>query len=682
MKLPQQIILATYFLFLPIIVFSQVNKPTKHALLFAISDYPEIGGWDKLSSSNDIAHISKALQWIGFQSTNIVQVTDEKVTVSGIKDAFSELNNRIKKGDIVFIHFSGHGTQVEADRDNKIDGLDECLVPYDALSLEKIDINDSTQLKKEMGKYLRGHVLGDLLKQIRSKLGNSGDLVVTLDFCCSGGATRGTNKVRGGKAPLVSKHFDPSKHKYSDSTQLFKQTISSSQDQSLAPYNVISATRPEELDTETKDENGKEIGPLSYALYQSFLKLDPNISYRSFFARIQSMMNISAQEQHPVLEGNAQNRTLFGGSYLQQKAFFEINEIVNDKKITVKGGAVAGLGVGAKLMLHLAGTTDPTLKKPITKGTVVISDNFMATVQLDEPINFKQVYDAWVFVSEPIFNINPVSLQIVTNESKTKYAAFTIEEAKKIETALTSFPSVELHAKPELLLVKGNQTDSLIVASNGYLFSEIKKASNNTEELKTKLKQYIQHQFLLGLQANTDGISMEVKLVPVINGKADTNLIESKKINGLYEFEEGDEITLSIKNTGKKPAYINILDLQPDGIINAILPRKVPTGNETPLLPNSLRYIPGGSSFIFDPKDFKIKIFKPYGNEVFKIFVSEKEIDLEDIANSKGAATRGDLSVLELILKDSYKGVHKRGNEKADGTISEILFRIKPASQK
>jgi hypothetical protein len=393
-------------------------------------------------------------------------------------------------------------------------------------------------------------------------------------------------------------------------------------------------------------------------------------------------MNISAQDQHPVLEGNAQNRTLFGGEYLQQKTFFEINEILSDKKITVKGGAVAGLGVGAKLMVHLAGTTDPNFKKPISRGTVVFSDNFLATVLLDEPIDFKQVYDGWVFVSEPIFNINPVSLQIVAKQSNTKYPKFTIEEATKIETALSTFPSVELHTIPELLLVKGTQTDSLIVASNGYLFSEILNASNNIEELKTKLKQYIQHQFLLGLQDKTEGISMEVKLVPVINGKADTNLIESKKINGLYEFEEGDVITLSIKNTGKKPAYINILDLQPDGIINAILPRKVPSGNETPLLPNSLRYIPGGSSFIFEPNDFKIKIFKPYGTEVFKIFVSEKEIDLEDIANSKGAPTRGDLSVLESLLKDSYKGVHKRGNEKADGTISEIIFRIKPSSPK
>lgn len=678
MKLFLPIYLAIFILWEPSVVNSQENKPTKHALLFAISDYPEKGGWDKLSSSNDIIHISKALQWIGFQPAYIVTVTDNKVTVPGVKEAFNDLNNRIKKGDIVFIHFSGHGTQVEADRDNKIDGLDECLVPYDALSLEKIDINDSIQLKNEMAKYLRGHVLGDLLKQIRAKLGSNGDLVVTLDFCCSGGATRGANKVRGGKAPLVSKNFNPSKHKVSDSSQLFKQTLTSFQDQQLSSYNVISATRPEELDTETKDENGKEIGPLSYALYQSFSQLNPNTTYRSFFARIQGMMNISAQDQHPVLEGNAATRTLFGGTYLQQTAFFEINEIINEKKITVKGGAVAGLGVGAKLVVHGAGTTDPTLKKPIAKGTVVFTDNFISTVQLEEPLNLKQVYDGWVFISDPIYNINPVALQIATKPSTTKYSAFTLEDAKKIASSLSSFPSVDLQSKPDLLLVNGIEKDSLIVASNGYFFSEVSSALSNIDDLKLKLKQYIQHQFLLGLQAKTDGISMEVKLVPVVNDKADTNLIESKKINGLYEFTEGDVITLSIKNTGKKPAYINILDLQPDGIINAILPKKIAGENQKPILPNNLRFIPSETSFVFDPKEFKIRIEKPYGNEVFKIFVSEKEIDLEDIANTKGAPTRGDLSVLESLLKESYNGVHKRGNDKADGTISEIIFRIKP----
>jgi hypothetical protein len=328
--------------------------------------------------------------------------------------------------------------------------------------------------------------------------------------------------------------------------------------------------------------------------------------------------------------------------------------------------------------LQPAGTNDPAARKPISNGTVILSDNYTATVQLESPIGFTQIFDGWVFLKEPIYSIPPVMLQIATKQIRGNQIGFSTEDAKKIEASLQSFPAVSLHANPELLLVKGVENDSLIVVSNGYLFSEIPSALKNIEELKTKLKQYLQHQFLLGLQAKTTGISMEVKLVPVVNGKADTNLIESKKVNGFYEFTEGDVVTLSIKNTGKRPAYINVLDLQPDGIVNAILPRKVPSNNETPILPNSLRYIPGDETFVFDPNDFKITIYKPFGTEVFKIFASEKEIDVEDIANTKGAPTRGNLSELESMLKDSYQGVHARGNDQADGTVSEIIFRIKP----
>ena len=677
MKSAHQICLALMPLLFPLFAISQQNKPTKHALLFAVSHYPESSGWDTLSSNNDIKHLTKALQFVGFAPDHIKSIVDSNVTVPGIYEAFAKLNARINKGDIVLIHFSGHGRQIDADRDNKIDGLDECFVPFNVVSDEKIKDNDSVQLRTEMAKYLRGHMLGDLLKQTRAKLGSTGDLIVTLDFCYSGSASRGANKVRGGKAPLVSKNFNPAKHQLSDSSQLFRQTLIDPQDQDLAPYNVISATRPEELDSETKDENGKGIGPLSYALFQSFKQLNPNITYLSFFARIQSMMNITAQNQHPVLEGNGTTRALFGGKFLHQSTFFEINEIISKNKITVKAGTIAGFGVGAKIMVHNAGTNDPAEKKPIALGTVVSSDNYIATVQLDNPINLKQTYDGWVFLKEPFYKVDPVALQIVTTQTSNHQNSFTAIEAQKIEASLQSFPSVNLHADPELLLVKGAEKDSLFVASNGYLFSVVNSTFNNIEELKTKLKQYLQHQFLLGVQAKTEGVSMEVKLVPVINNKADSSMLATKMVKGFYEFSEGDEITLSIKNTGKKLAYVSIIDLQPDGIINAILPSNK-KGNFD--LPDSLRFKANNSTYVFDPNTFKIRLSKPYGTEVFKVFVSEKEINLKDIANSKGASRGGggNLTALESILKDSYQGAHTRGSEPADGTISEIIFRIKP----
>ncbi len=676
MKMVHQICLSLIILLFPLILFSQQNKPIKHALLFAISDYPESSGWDKLSSINDITHLVKSLQFIGFAPEHIESVIDSKVTIPGINEAFANLNARIKKGDIVLIHFSGHGRQVEADTDNKIDGYDECFVPYDVVSDEKINPNDSLQQRTEMAKYLRGHMLGDLIKQTRAKLGSTGDLIVTLDFCYSGSASRGANKVRGGKAPLVSKNFNPANHQLSDSSQLFRQTLTEHQDQNLAPYNVISATRPEELDSETKDENGKGIGPLSYALFQSFKQLNPNITYLSFFAKIQSMMNITAQNQHPVLEGNGETRTLLGGKFLQQAAFFEIDEIVSKNKITVKAGTIAGFGVGAKIMVHNSGTNNPAAKKPISLGTVVSSDNYSATIQLDNAISLKQTYDGWVFLLEPLYKVDPVALQIISTQITNNQNSFSPSETQKIEANLQSFNSVNLHSNPELLLVKGVAKDSLIVASNGYLFSEVTSALNNIEELKTKLKQYLQHQFLLGAQAKTEGISMEVKLVPVVNNKADTTLLETKKVNGIYEFTEGDEVTLSIRNTGKKLAYVSVIDLQPDGIINAILPSNK-KGNYN--LPDSLKFMANNATYVFDPNSFKIRLNKPYGTEVFKVFVSEKEINLKDIANSKGEpGGRGNLTVLESMLKDSYQGAHTRGNEPADGTISEIIFRIKP----
>ena len=60
--------------------------------------------------------------------------------------------------------------------------------------------------------------------------------------------------------------------------------------------------------------------------------------------------------------------------------------------------------------------------------------------------------------------------------------------------------------------------------------------------------------------------------MPIINGKLDTTAIKNKMINNSFIANEGDTLTLKIKNTGMKDVYVNILDMQPDGTINPILP--------------------------------------------------------------------------------------------------------------
>ncbi|HTB51790.1 MAG TPA: caspase family protein [Ferruginibacter sp.] len=650
---------------------AQTSVKTKHALIFAIGDYPEANGWPKISSVKDVGYIKKALEGQQFQDKNITIVTDSNATMEGINSAFVELINSVKSGDIVVVHFSSHGEQVKADNNNKIDGLDECIVSYNAIS--PLQSND---FDKDQAQYLRGHILGSYLKQLRTKLGRDGDVIVFMDNCHSGNGTRGAAKVRGGLPPLVPKGYNPQKqHKISDSSILFRETNISDDESSLASYEVISATRPEEPDFEILDDNGEGVGSLSYAISKSFASLEPGSTYRSFFAKVQSIMNEKVPSQHPLLEGNGIDRKMFGGAFISQKPYIEISEIVSNNQIIIKGGLLAGLDSGAKVALYPSGTTDPSKAKSITTGTIAKSESFSSTVNLDTILAINQASDDWVFITKKIYKVDPIDIKIISTPSRGIDAVtFSATEVKNIETGLAGYPYARFNEKPELLIIKGRGEDSIKIAGNGYLFKTIKNAVNDSTELKEDLQKYAQYKFLQSLQVNDPTVSFDVKLVPVINGRADTSKINSKMVNGVYEFREKDTVTLWIKNTGIEDAYINILDMQPDGIINPILPNRAQN-----IYPNELK-LNAGSEYMFPPQKYSLVIYPPYGTEVFKIFGSSTEIDLESITSTKGEGTRGNLSVLEGLVKNSYgtRGAQGTDVNNADGTTNNLLFRILP----
>lgn len=646
------------------------NSPNKYALLVVIADYPSATGWETLSTMNDLNHLSKALKIQGFADANILQVVNQKATRTGILDGFTKLIDRIKPNDIVLIHFSCHGYRIEADSKNQIDGYDECIVPFGALYESKVNANDSVALKLAMDGYIRGHVFGEQLRRVRAKLGKGGDLSVFLDFCNSGGATRGAHKVRGGSKPLVSKQFEPKKYRKSDSSLLIRsETVVANNSNDLSPYVVFSATRPEELCTETDDEKGKPIGPLSFAFYNLLRAPTKQYTYRSLFADIQGAMQASVPEQHPMIEGTGTDKKIFGGAFVLQTPFIEIDSIINSKILVAKAGKLSGLGESATIKLFNAGTLNPDSAKMVTEGTVISANNYTARIELDQPIDLKLPPAAlWAFVKDRTYDINPVNIYTNNNNSE----------------ALNEFKTAHLVnniSDADLIWLQGNQMDSLLVASNGMMFAEIKNSSNKNELIKQKIKNYAQYRFIQSLETAEPGVSVEVKLVPVINGIADTNFIGQKTVNGIIEFAEGDTITLAIHNTGKKIAYVNVLDLQPDGIIGVILPKKNSSTNGKTQA-NELVFMPD-QIFIYDPSVFRIILRKPYGTELFKVFASSKLIDLEKTATNGKSNNyeRGNQTALEYIMQSSYQGATSRGaSEKADGTTSNIFFRIKPAS--
>ena len=154
-----------------------VPRINRHALIIGVGTYedplvPPLPGTklDKVSATQ----IAQAMQ---VPDGNIQYLHDSQATVSNIRSALNNLNDRVQDGDRVFIHYSGHGTRY---KDPQAGGCVEALLPYDGMSKGMISNTE----------------MASLLAQITQK---TDKLFVMYDACHSGGlvAAASTARTRG-----------------------------------------------------------------------------------------------------------------------------------------------------------------------------------------------------------------------------------------------------------------------------------------------------------------------------------------------------------------------------------------------------------------------------------------------------------------------------------------------------
>lgn len=108
----------------------EIKPPVNSCLLIGINDYPSapLNG-----CVNDVINMKNFLIENGyFKENEICTLTNEQATKSVIKLAILNIIERSTKGSKVYIHFSGHGTQVPAENgSSEIDGFYEVICPVD-----------------------------------------------------------------------------------------------------------------------------------------------------------------------------------------------------------------------------------------------------------------------------------------------------------------------------------------------------------------------------------------------------------------------------------------------------------------------------------------------------------------------------------------------------------------------
>jgi len=273
----------------------------KKALLIGINRY-RIPGADLRGCVNDVVSIQNVLtKYFGFTSAGITKLLDDRATTTNMRTEIRRLLSKAKRGDVLLLHFSGHGSNVPDKNGDEADFRDEILCPTD---LDwKLPLTD------------------DWLRTTFDGLPAGVNLTVIFDCCHSGTATRAIEPM---DAPIKERYLpSPWDLMAVESGRSLKGKFRtgigapprSRKSRSAAASDVVQAKIPEVLITGCRDDQtsadayiqGSYNGALTYHLSAALNAKRGKLTYRELHADTIDRIRKGRFTQVPQLEGMAAN---------------------------------------------------------------------------------------------------------------------------------------------------------------------------------------------------------------------------------------------------------------------------------------------------------------------------------------------------------------------------------------
>jgi len=184
---------------------AETNGRRLLALVVGVGKYKSTSVRSLKGPPNDARHFSQLLtERYQYPPGNVCLLVDDQATTAAFRATFNKaLVERVRPGDVAVVYFSGHGSQVRDELGGEPSGWRQTLMLHDARADGVKDLLDAD--------------FNGMLDRLYAKTKN---VVVILDSCNSGGATRGpeagTFVARFEPPPgegLPSSRFVPGKRK-------------------------------------------------------------------------------------------------------------------------------------------------------------------------------------------------------------------------------------------------------------------------------------------------------------------------------------------------------------------------------------------------------------------------------------------------------------------------------------
>ncbi|CQD03603.1 Caspase domain protein [Mycolicibacterium conceptionense] len=261
----------------------------KKAVLIGVNRY-RVPGNDLRGCVPDVKNMAKLLQQrYEFDPDDISLITDFKATKEAIETAVTGLVRGARRGDVLLLHYSGHGSNVPDDDGDESDERDEILCPTD------LDWNDPLR--------------DDWLRSVFDGLADGVSLTVITDSCHSGTVTRALEPP---DAPVIERYLpSPWDLAAAESGRgLAGPTRGTRRHKPAAdvvhvdiPEVLISGCRADQTSADAAIAGGFA-GALTYNLVEAVTESRTPLSYRELHDQTCAKLKRGRYEQVPQLEGS------------------------------------------------------------------------------------------------------------------------------------------------------------------------------------------------------------------------------------------------------------------------------------------------------------------------------------------------------------------------------------------
>lgn len=613
----------------------QANPPHRHALLIGISNYAAFHQQDitplfpDLNCNEDLTRIQAALiKTFQFDTSPekgeiVVLKTPAQTTRQAILDALDRLAADTKGGDIVYIHYSGHGSRLPDA--TKPDGYETTIVPSD--------------YKNDQSNEITGRELGAELAKLRAD--HPGQIVFSFDCCHSGTATRGSAKMRG----LSDTQYAAWYKKWHNGAAPPAPRVPGGPGTPLAdplmpdlqgPGCVIFSACANDQSAFEATDNGKDIGRLSYVLAQVLSQAGPRTTYQQIYDQVRAQFTQKFADQSPQLDGDP-NSFLLGGTARETPAFILVT-VAAPGHYKLDAGSLQGMTVGSEFALYDKDASELSSGHMLAEAKITALDLTSADLsliiggnpRLDEGnlgpkegksdsletrFNGGHAVELRHHYASPPLTLDAGSVQRAVPTLAGAILAKLSDPAQGLKLVRTTLLPGE---KPDISLtraeykVRGTAELDLVRGDTGYVLEPLDETKDLPTQIYNALQREARYRYVVGLGQNQAGLNrgyhVALRLVPAeVKRDGDGHFVfdhdqafSHKVFNDKLGPDKpgpdkpgadnsvlhvGDYFTIEVQNTGTTPLFFTVLDLGSDGNISQPWPSPRDAAQTNVLLP-------------------------------------------------------------------------------------------------